>query len=631
MPDTLHDKIIGDLDDRKKWEERQPVWYRMRHQGLGRKSKPYPTAPDFHFPLADTLLEKLQPFYYKQLFASEMIAELVSQRPQLEEYTEHAARWFDYQVKEETDLLEEILCVIDMFLLSGVSVCRPTWNPKERRIEHLAIPPTHLIVPSETTRLEKASRVVHVELISREEYARRPGYRQDKGFVDSIAGTGTGRDGHDQRTDDERQRREGITHCGSRKFIVIWNVWEKTERGWVLHTRSPHRPKPEDCIRPTLRNPYEHGLLPFVDFRREIKERGFYSSRGEVEKVAPFESYLCKLWNKKGEALDFFATPIFTSDDEGADGKSFVFNPGQFIPRGIQRVDMGQPPFALDQEMNQVRGIAEQRAVMPDFGIGDQTATSGKRTATEVEQLASLGGVTTELRAHIFRLSLQRVLQQDWRLLLQYKRRELDYLVGEQPASAPAAALHDAYRLKVGGTAESWNKRLEAQKAFGLYDRGKGDPYFDQLELRKLVVEKTDPRWVKRLVRDPQQQANDEAVDEMVKVPAIMEGAPIPVEPQENHPVRAEIIYTKLQQLGAMGVPVDPIAQQALTARLNQRLQVWQQVDPKAARAWWRQKQAELKAAAQAAQPQSGGNVLPFAQPAAQPSPAMPLAAGGAR
>lgn len=626
MPDTLHDAIIGDLDDRRKWDERQPVWYRMRETGLGRKNKPYPTAPDFHYPLADMILEKLKPFYYKQLFAAEKIAELVSQRANLQEFTEQAASWFDYQIKEETNLLEEILFVTDAFLLAGTSVCRTTWNPRKKRIEFLSIDPTNIIVPADTVRLADTGRVVHVEVISREEYKRRPLYNQDSAFIDSIAGTGSGT--HNTTKEDERARREGILHCTSKERIVIWNVWKQNDEGqWELHTRSPHLTKESEFIRPPLKNPYEHRLLPLVEFPREYKQRGFYSSRGEVEKVAPFEAYLCKLWNKKGEALDFFATPIFTSQDAEQDGKSFVFNPGQFIPRGIKRVDMGPAPFALDQEMNQTRMIAEQRTVMPDFGIGEQSG-GGKRTATEIEQLANLGGVTTELRAHVFRLSLQRVLQQAWGLCQQFKRNELAYMVEDQPMTLPAEALQNAYKLRVGGTSESWNKRLEAQKALALYDRAKGDPYYDQLELRKLVVEKTDSRWVKRLVRDPQQQANTEAVDEMVKVPALMEGAPIPVEPSENHPVRAEVVYTKLQQLGQSGAPVDPIARQGLVTRLNARLQVWAQTDPKGARAWWSQKQAQMKAEQQQAkaQAQSAGNVVPFAQPGAT-QPAM--VAGG--
>lgn len=610
---TLWDKIGDDLKARTKWEERLPVWYRMRHTGIPRRSKPYPGAPDLHFPLADTTIEKLKPFYYKQLFASEHIAELTSQREQMEEWTEHATRRFDYELKLKTNLLTEIWYVIDAMLGNGLSFCRPSWNPDDKRIEFLAIEPRMVIVPPGTEEINKAFRVVHVEVLTRDQYKERKSYNQDPKVINAIAGTGTGNTGGGS-SDQERERREGITQASSRDQIVIWNAWEREGRQWTLKTLSAV--KKDADIAPPLKNPFLHGENPIVDFRREMKDKGLYGSRGETEKIAPFETYACRVWNKKAEALDHYATPLYTSDDEGQDGKSLTFYPGSFVPRGVRRVDMGQPPFALDQEIDRTRGIAEQRVVMPDFGIGDG---GEKRTATEIDQLASLGGITTEMRAHIFRLPLQRVLRQAWALFNQYKKGELDYLHDRKPVQAPREAIHEHYLVDVGGTSESWNKKLEAQKVSGLFDRLKGDGYADQLELRKMLVEKTDPRWVLRLVRDPREQQNAEAVDEMIKLPAVMLGEPIPVEPQENHAVRAEVVFGKLQEFAQSGVPVDPVAQRGLAGRLNQRLQLWMQIDGKTARAWLKQKQAGQGPAPAGAGAPGGGNVVPFAGGAGQP------------
>jgi hypothetical protein len=603
METTLHDAIHGDLKARAKWEERLPVWYRMRHTGIPRRNKPYPGAPDLHLPLADTVLEKLKPFYYKQLFASEHIATLTSEREQAEEWTAHATRRLDHELKLKTNLLTEIWYAIDAMLVNGLAFMRQSWDAEAWRIAHLAIEPRFVIVPPETEELARAQRVVHVEVLTRDQYRERKRYNQNAEFLKKIAGSG--QNAGAGTSDQERERREGITLASNRNQIVVWNVWTREGRQWTLRTLSPVC-KDEPIAEP-LRNPFAHGELPFVDFRRELKEKGIYAARGEVEKVAPYEVYACRVWNKKAEALDYYATPLFTSDDEGQDGKSLSLHPGNFVPRGIRRVEMGQPPFALDLELDRTRAVAEQRVMMPDFGIGDG---GEKRTATEVEQLASLGGITTEARAHLFRLPLQRVLQQDYELLVQYRKDTLSYLHEGKPVVAPREALHRSYLVDVGGTSESWNKKLEAQKVNALFVNLKGDGYADQLELRKMLVEKTDPRWVRRLVRDPQQQADTEAVDEMKLLPAVMQGEPIPVEPQENHAVRAEIVWKKLQALqGPM--PMDPVAQQGLAQRLQQRLGVWEQVDPKGARQWTRQKQMEAK---QAQQPQgmSGGNVVPF-------------------
>lgn len=591
---TLHDRIRDDLRARDKWEERLPVWYKMRHTGIPRRTKPYPTAPDLHYPFADTVLEKLKPFYFKQLFASEHITELTSEVEQNEEWTEHATRRFDYELKLRTNLQEEILYVIDAMLANGLSYCRQSYNPDTEEIEFLAIDPRMIIVPPGTEELKKAFRVTHVECLSRDQYAERKRYNQDPEFIRRIAGSGLRSPAGGTSIDTERERREGITQAADKDQIIIWNVWERQGAAWTMRTLSPVYKDEE--VAPVLRNPYRHGGLPFVAFRREMKEKGIYSARGEIEKVAPFETYLCRLWNKKGEMLDYHALGVFTSDDEAQDGKSITVNPGSFVPRGLRRVDMGPAPFALDGEMNNVRMIGEQRVLMPDFGIGDQQ-TGGKRTATEVEQLANLGGVTTELRAHIFRFALRHALKQAWALFAQYKSDALQYIREKKVTQVPAGAIHAQYLVDVGGTPESWNKRLEAQKVANLFAQLKGDPYTDQLELRTMLVEKTDPRWVRRLVRDPKQQQNTEATDEMIKLAAVADGSPIPVEPQENHAIRAEVVYQKLQQLHATGRPFDPAVQQALMQRLNARLAIWEQVDKPGARQWLAQKQQEQEAA----------------------------------
>ncbi|HWA07933.1 MAG TPA: hypothetical protein VG838_00550 [Opitutaceae bacterium] len=632
---TVHDAVVKDLQARSKWEEKQPIWYKMRHTGIPRAKKPYKGAPDLHYPLADTLLDKLKPFYVQQIFSNELLADLVSERQQPAEFASLTAQWFDYKLKLKTNFPTQVVFLIDLFLQTGTGVLRPFWNARENRIEFNTIDPLYCIVPPKGSfDLQENDRFVHVECINRAEYAKRKAYNQDEEFIKSIAGKGQP-NSRDWLKKHEQQAREGLTEAATDEDIIIWNVWEKEGGTWVLKTLTPL--DREAQIMPPLKNPYQHAQLPYVNVPRELKEQGFYSSRGEVEKVAPHEAYACKVWNKKAEGLDFWGTPLLTSDDATADGKSINFGPGEFIPRGIRKVDFGQPPIGLDQELMNIRGIAEQRVGMPDFGIGANNNLGEARTATEVTQLTQLGGVTTDLRVYCFRLALQKAFKQAFSLAIQYWKHDLAYLFQQESRMAPKDALHYAYQVDVGGSAESWNKKLAAQKAQAMMQVCKGDPYIDQKELRVVYVETMDPRMVKRLVRDPNLQANTEATDEMVKIPAVMEGAPIPVEPQENHAVRAEIVFTKLQQLGHMGVPVDPIAQKGLVNRLNQRLAVWKQVDGKAANAWWAQKQQQLKAEAAQQKAAAGGaapgaNVVPFpgGQPAT-PAPAALAMAGGAQ
>src|SRR5256885_15603781 len=113
MTKDLYDQIIDALDDRKEWEKRQETWYIMRHNGLRRLSKPYPNAPDLHFPLADSTIDKLKPFYFQQLYSADTLASFISLRQQDAELTTAVGAWFDYQLKQKSNLEREILCAID--------------------------------------------------------------------------------------------------------------------------------------------------------------------------------------------------------------------------------------------------------------------------------------------------------------------------------------------------------------------------------------------------------------------------------------------------------------------------------------------------------------------------------------
>src|SRR3954471_14346250 len=79
----LHGKICGDIRSRQVWLSRQALWYEMRHLGLRRTNKPFPGASELHYPLADSIIEKLKPFYFNQLFATETVAQFVPKRPEL--------------------------------------------------------------------------------------------------------------------------------------------------------------------------------------------------------------------------------------------------------------------------------------------------------------------------------------------------------------------------------------------------------------------------------------------------------------------------------------------------------------------------------------------------------------------
>lgn len=190
MNSDLYNLICDDIANRKTWADRQAVWYQMRRDGLRRRNKPYPGAADLHFPLVDTIIEKLKPFYLNQLFATERLADFTARRPEAADKIVQAAWWFDYKLKQRSNLESQIALAIDYMLQNGRGILKVYWDAEERRVALDAIEPIYLIVPADTTDLACADRIVHVQHLSPWKYKNGPGSehrKKDAEFVKRIA------------------------------------------------------------------------------------------------------------------------------------------------------------------------------------------------------------------------------------------------------------------------------------------------------------------------------------------------------------------------------------------------------------------------------------------------------------
>jgi len=77
ISNKLLTQIKSALNSRNGWEQKQRDWYNLRYTGYGRPTLPYPNAPDMHYPLVDTQIEKLKPLYIGQIYEAERLATFV--------------------------------------------------------------------------------------------------------------------------------------------------------------------------------------------------------------------------------------------------------------------------------------------------------------------------------------------------------------------------------------------------------------------------------------------------------------------------------------------------------------------------------------------------------------------------
>ena len=654
MSQELVSGILEDIQARESWAQRQTVWYQMRTSGIRRRSKPYPGAADLHFPLVDTMIEKWKPFYFQQLHSTETLATFVSTDQEHQAFTTELAYHFDYKLKQRSNLEREILVAIDHMLTSGAVCVKTYWDPSKHRIQFDAVRPSHVIVPWHTRDLQDADRLVHVIPMSCAAYkAKGELYKQDPAFIARIKGRGQKPEQNGSGETEQREIREGITHSTSDDQIIVWEVYERvTEHPnkpetsatsyqekeetpapavpedlpigavyaglspdpeataaptipaivdeepaeprtfWRVHTISPLAP--DEPIRDPIELPYDHGELPFVRFEQEITDAGHYSSRGLPEIVGAFETSLCKLWNGKHDYMDFVNRPMFSTDRDIPNAANIRAQPGQILPFGVQKVDLGAPPVSFDIEMQSTRQIAEDRVQMPDTGLTKAQDIRSPRTATEISRVAGLLNMGVDLKSRMFRKSLGEIYRQAWRILLQFDSGTA-YLWQDEVKDLDINALVDAYEVLPNGSADSWNREAKLEKAIARMKMFAGDPFIRQGELRKTVLELDDSQLIRRLYVDPEERGREEVEDEMIVIPSLLEGIPVPVKPGQDHAARVRALMAFLQDPARQEAPPTPRAMRGIQGRIQAHLQALQQENPQAAAAF----SHELAAAAQ--------------------------------
>jgi hypothetical protein len=580
--EQLHAEILGDIKARSVWEQRQTTFYKMRHDGLRRSRKPWPGAADLHFPLGDTIIAKLKPYYFEQLFATDTLATFIAKKSQDAALTTAAAQHFDYKLKQRSNLETEVLTWVDHMLQSGRSVMKIFWDPVGKCVAFDAIDPTKIIVPPKCRDTRTTHRLVHVMNMSRSAYSENKNWKQDAEFVMTISGRGTDQETEHGGKQQEKDMREGLTYAADDNEIIVWEVYQREGGKILVDTYSPLNP--QTPIRPRFELPYDHKMMPFVDVPYEIKDKGWYGSRGIMELIAPFESSLCKLWNEKMDCMTLYNRPLFKTGRDIPNAANLQMHPGQILPFDVTPIQHGQPPMSFDQEMISTRAVAEQRVAMPDFGMGQVLNTRDRRTATEIGEISEMAGQSLDLRMRIFRKSLGRAYQQAWALLVQYDYEALEYCFMENNLALDKAALHGDYAIAPTGSADGVSKHWIFQKAVARFQMFNNDPYVNQGELRKSVLEADEASLVKRLYTSPQQVAADQMEDQAQEITILARGFPAAVHPADDHTVHIQTVLGYLQQRAQTGAQFDPIEHQRLMEHISQHMEALQQVNPKAAK-----------------------------------------------
>lgn len=580
------------LNARLVWEQNQRLYRQMRHTGLPRVSKPFPTAGDGHVSIIDNAIRKLKPYWVGQITSGDRLFNFTSLQEQLETLSDAAADWFHFMLTNRTKLLRKTRVMLDYMLLTGRGILKCTIDPTDDyNFVFEAVNPFFLIMPQEADGFEDADEFVHVRQFTVESYKRLDKrWNTDPDIIKRIRGQAPG-----TLEIDRQQKRliEGITYTTNAESIIVYEHWIKTSSGHDIEYYSPQAQ--DEPLRQTHQNPYEDDggeSMPFRGFQMEVKDEGWYSPRGLGELLAVDEQFATKIVNEWADCMTFVNRPVFTSEKEMTNTANYRMVPGEFMPGNVKAVQMGSPPMSFQEMLALSRGFAEEKAQAPDFGITDSSGsgqqTGGKpRTATENQRIAALQSTGSNDNAMMFREDWSGLGKHCWAMAVQFKEHlSFQYYAASKTGEMPQQALHDQYLIMPDGSPEGWNRMQRFQKAVAAMQTFGGNPNVDSEVLTKDALTAYDANMAQKAFVPTNIKGASEYEDQAMEILLLTANPPFPVtvQPQQDHLSRIKCIIDWMHAAGKTGKPPTPGAVQLVQANLKQHMDFLQKQNPQAAK-----------------------------------------------
>jgi hypothetical protein len=237
------------------------------------------------------------------------------------------------------------------------------------------------------------------------------------------------------------------------------------------------------------------------------------------------------------------------------------------------------------------------------------------------------------------RMALNDLYKLCWLIDCQYDP-ESAFIANGEWSTLQDGAVHSDYHIDVSGSSDGWNRAQKQQTMINLFQMLKGDPYIDQMNLHRKMLEVMTPDSVRKLLTSPQ-MAQADAGNQQAMETAVMDvtNYPWPVKPSDNHGAHIQNIVQFVESTQTPGNENElngRLAKQ-LTTHAGQHYEYWSKQDKQAATEAQPQMQqalAILQHIIQQDQQGAGQQQIPQGSPngpltAGAPTPAA-IGAGGA-
>jgi hypothetical protein len=571
-------KLKKDEDSRSSWRDKQAAWARMRSVGIGRVSLPFRGASDFHFPLADTFIEKLKPFYYQQALQPDPLCSFVPKKQAARALSTLAAHWFDYQVRTKSNFRSALPLLIDLLLERGIGLMKVLWDYDNECLCFEAVDPVNFIIPPSTDSLQGAVRCCQVLYLNKSDYlrqAKESGWETNEQWIKSCIAPRP----DTPEVDQDKQWISGVQFDEDDELMILWEVYSKDKEGnLIIDLLNPN--KPDEPARPAIKDyPYNHKEIPYIPFHYERKSRGWYENRGITEIVSQFEMELCKLENEKLDYMTYVNRPIFTHKGATINPGNIKLAPGQLIGNELSVVQFQPPPMDFDVASKDIREIAQDRIGMPDFGLGRSNDFSQPRTAKEAQMLQQYNNQGVDLRGRVFDEGLHDLYCQAWSLLLQENKHDLEYTYRHEYNEIDESALADIYILTPNGNPDGYDKNQEISRLVNLAQVPMVGKFIDPEKFARVILELADTRYLRELFIGGQGNIR-QAEQQMAEIGDMLNGFEIHVQADDDPGVHIKVLLTYFDFAEQAKIQVPILPSFNLYKHFLETYQQYSQMDP---------------------------------------------------
>ena len=296
---------------------------------------------------------------------------------------------------------------------------------------------------------------------------------------------------------------------------------------------------PADILR-FIEIPYEHGLFPYVQIRRELNDAGFYTSRGIPALDEDYQKGISEAVNQ-AENNGVISRPfVVMRRNTVTNLKNRRYIPGETVetntdPNDYQTRQLANVSQPLLFQMAQfLKSWADQRIGNVSSGLSTVdnlpgVGPGGKKTKAEIDLISSLQGEVQSLDLLVWQFQMADVYYQIDALYNQYGDEEEEVIItGQPPMKITRRETQGQWNIVPNGRIDNSNPILKANKAFNLMKIFVGDPDINQYELKKLFLTDYDYQVAGKILykEDDKQrmQQMQMQMTEAMKKKAVQEG-----------------------------------------------------------------------------------------------------------